>query len=386
MPFDYIIVGAGIAGITAAEELANVMDKKVLLIDKEDHVGGICYDFKDETGQLVHKHGLHVFHSNNSFVFNYLSLFTTWRKFNIKLLYRDYGTLIPVPFNFISIDKCLPSVSEEIKTSLLDNYEINSRIPIRELKDSGDKYLNMLGEYAYDRFCEYFKKLYDITDSEIEGFEDRMFPFRMSYDCRYYTSIYQGVPTYGYTEMFKNMLSNHNITVMLNKDYNEVLSIDYENYMVYYEGEEFKGHLIFTGMIDEFFDYRYGELEYNCILYDNEVVDKSKFQDNCVVIYSEDYHFTRINDYSYLSDDYSDATVAQFEYPVRYDRFDKQQNVPYYPVDLEENVKVYEKYKKLSEDYDNITFIGRLAEYKLYEMDEVVEQVLKLISEKFVDN
>lgn len=384
MSFDYIIVGAGICGITAAEELANVMNKNVLLIDKRDHIGGNCYDYVNENGNLIHKYGPHVLHTDNTQVFNYLSLFTRWNNYNHKILLKDENSLIPVPFNFISIDKCLKDYSEEIKIALIDNYKINEDIPVIELLGSDNKYLRKLGCYIYNAFSNYFKKLYGIDDEMVMGYVDQMLPFRMSYDCRYYKNIYQAEPTHGFTNMFNNMLSNHKITVMLNKDYHEIIKIDYDNNKIYYEDEEFKGHLIFTGMIDEFFDYEYGELSYNSLILENEDIKQSRFQDNATIYYSENYHFTRITDFEYLSQDLNDSTVIQFEYPVAYDRMNEEQNVPYYPLNQDKDKDIYAKYKKLADDYENVTFIGRLAEYKLVQMDECVEKVLSLIGNELI--
>lgn len=383
MSFDYIIIGAGLAGITAAEELANVMNKKVLLIEKRDHIGGNCYDFINENGTRIHKYGPHVFHTDNTIVYNYLSLFTMWNSHSHKILFKNEDTLIPVPFNLISIDKILPEVAEEIKVALLEKYNIKSQIPIKELRESENKYIRKLGDTIYTIFSKHLKKVYDIDEDEILELIDDFLPFRTSYDCRYYKNIYQVIPQDGYTNMFNNMLSNHNITITLNKDYHDIIKIDYENKKIFYEGEEFKGHLIFTGMIDEFFDFKFGKLPYRSSIFVNEVIENEVFQDIAVTYYPNEYHFTRITDYKYLSGDYSESTTIQFEYPVKYDANSEEENIPFYPIPLEKNNKLYRKYKKLSQEYDNVTFIGRLSEYKILQMDEVVEKVLNLISEKF---
>ena len=383
MPFDYIIVGAGLAGITAAEELANVMDKKVLLIEQRDHVGGNCFDYINNNGTRIHKYGPHIFHTDNTIVYNYLSLFTMWNSHGHKILFKNDDRLIPVPFNFISIDKILPEDAEEIKVALLEKYDIKSKIPIKELMESENKYIKKLGDTIYTLFAKHLKKVYEISDEEIFELIDNLLPFRTSYDCRYYHDIYQAVPRDGYTNMFNNMLSNHNITVMLNKDYHDIIKIDKKKKKIFFEDEEFKGHMIFTGMIDEFFDYKFGELPYRSSILVNEVIDNETFQDIAVTYYPTEYHFTRITDYKYISEDYSESTVIQLEYPVKYHANSEEENIPFYPIPLEKNNKIYGKYKKLSEEYDNVTFIGRLTEYKILQMDEVVEKVLNLISEKF---
>lgn len=383
MPYDYIIVGAGLAGITAAEELANVMDKKVLLIEKMDHIGGNCYDYVNENGTRIHKYGPHIFHTDNALVYNYLSLFTMWNSHSHKIMFKNNDTLIPVPFNLISIDKALPEVAEEIKVALFKKYKVKSKIPVRELMESDDKYIKKLGDTMYSMFSNHLKKVYDISDYEILELIDYLLPFRTSYDCRYHKDIYQVIPQDGYTQMFNNMLSNDNITVMLNKDYHDIIKIDHENKKIFFEDEEFMGHMIFTGMIDEFFDYRFGRLPYRSSVLVNEVIDNDTFQDIAVTYYPNEYHFTRITDYKYLCGDYLESTVIQFEYPEKYYANSKEDNVPFYPIPLEKNFKTYRKYRTLSEEYDNVTFIGRLTEYKILQMDEVVEKVLNLISEKF---
>lgn len=383
MTFDYIIVGAGIAGITAAEELANVMNAKVLIIEKQDHIGGICYDYVNEKGTNIHKYGPHVFHTNNTIVYNYLSLFTMWNRHSHKILFKHENQLIPVPFNFISIDKILPAESEDIKGALLEQYDINTTVTIKEMMHSENEYLKLLGEHIYALFSKHLKKVYGIGDGELSEFIDEFLPFRTSYDCRVYKDVYQAVPRDGYANMFSNMLSNQNITVMLNKDYKDIIKIDYETKKIFYEENEFDGHLIFTGPIDEFFDYRYGKLPYRSSVMINETVDNPSFQDIAVKYYPEEYHFTRITDFKYLNDQYIDTTTIQIEYPTEYDVDSKEGNIPLYPIPLEKNMTLYEKYRALTEEYDNVTFIGRLSEYKILQMDEVVEKVLNMMSERF---
>ena len=383
MPFDFIIVGAGLAGITAAEELANVMNKKVLLLEKRDHIGGNCYDFINENGTRVNKYGPHIFHTDNNLVYNYLSLFTMWDRHSHKILFKCDDTMVPVPFNFISIDKILPKEAEEIKSALLDKYDVKSKIPIKELVESENKHIKKLGDTIYEIFSKHLKKVYNINDNEIIEFIDKLLPFRTSYDCRYYENVYQAIPREGYTNMFNNMLSNHNITVMLNTDYHDIIKIDHKNKKIYFEDEEFEGHLIFTGMIDEFFEYKFGKLPYRSSILINEIIENDTFQDNAVIYYPEEYHFSRITDYKYLCGDYLESTTIQLEYPVEYDVTSEEENVPFYCLPLEKNKEIFKKYRKLSEEYENITFIGRLTEYETLQMDEVVEKVLKLISEKF---
>lgn len=382
MSYDYIIVGAGIAGITAAEELANVLNKKVLLIDKREHIGGNCYDYINKDGIIIHKYGPHIIHTNNTKVYDYLSLFTLWNTYNHKVLYKMDDNLIPIPFNLISIDKCLPPESQHIKKVLLDKYEVNSHVPIKELMNSSDEYLQLLGQYVYNNiFLKDYKKLYELDEDELQEFVDKMIPVQVSYDCRYYLDRYQVVPTHGYTNMFQNMLTSNNITILLETDYREIINVDHENKKIYYEGREYNGHLIFTGMIDEFFDYKYGQLPYRSLILLNEDLNEVLFQDNAVIQYPEEYHFRKITEYKYLTGQQTVNTTIQFEFPTEYSIKNEEQNIPYYPLDLEKNKNIYDKYRKLSEKYENVSFIGRLAQYELLQIDEIVEEVLNLINE-----
>lgn len=386
MSYDYIIVGAGITGITAAEEVANILEKTVLLIDKRNHIGGNCFDYVNEYGTLVHRYGPHIFHTNNPQVYNYLSLFTTWNVYNHKVVYKIGNELIPIPFNLISIDKCLPNNSEKVKDALLEEYEVNSKVLVKELIESDNESLRLLGNYIFTNiYQKEIKKIYGVEDTnQIMDFIDKMPPVIVSYDCRYYNDVYQTIPASGYTKMFENMLTNHNINVLLEKDYKDILKIDYENKKVYYEGEEFNGQIIFTGKIDEFFNYKYGELPYRSSVLLNEDIQEIMFQENATINYPDDYHFTRITEFKYITGQQNFYTTLQFEFPVEYKKDNPEQNNPFYAMDTLENKKLYERYEKLSKEFENVTFIGRLAEYKDMNMDESVEKVLDLINYKLM--
>jgi UDP-galactopyranose mutase len=194
--------------------------------------------------------------------------------------------------------------------------------------------------------------------------------------------VYQGIPRDGYTNMFNNMLSNHNINILLEKDYHDIISIDYEQKKIYLYDEEFTGEVIFTGMIDEFFNYEYGPLPYRAMVFMDETSNQEHFQENATINYPNDYHFTRITEYKYLTGQVSDKTTIQLEFPEEYDYTDKNA-IACYPIPQEKNEKLYMKYKLLADEFEQVTFIGRLAEYKYMNMDVVVEKVLNLISEKF---
>lgn len=376
MEYDYIIVGAGITGITAAEQLANVYDKKVLLIDKNDHIGGNCYDYYDESGILVHKYGPHIFHTNNEEVYSYLSLFTTWNVYNHKLVCNINNTVIPVPFNLISIDKTMQEDNQKITTALLTEYIVNDTLPLDKLKESKNPDIQKLVSYVNENiYTPYVKKIYGVDPEKICEVDGVNINITISYDCRYYQDKYQAVPSNGYTSMFENMLSNHNINILLEHDYNDIISIDLENKKVYFNDEEYTGQLIFTGMIDEFFNYCYGKLPYRSIVYMNETVDQIHFQENASIIYPNDYHFTEITEYKYITGQHARNTTIQFAFPTDYNPKYDETNIPYYPIITEENMELFRKYEKLTEKFPQITFMGRLCNYKHLNMDEAVQNV-----------
>ena len=376
MEYDYIIVGAGITGITAAEQLANVYDKKVLLIDKNDHIGGNCYDYYDESGILVHKYGPHIFHTNNEEVYSYLSLFTTWNVYNHKLVCNINNTVIPVPFNLISIDKTMQEDNQKITTALLTEYIVNDTLPLDKLKESKNPDIQKLVSYVNENiYTPYVKKIYGVDPEKICEVDGVNINITISYDCKYYQDKYQAVPSNGYTSMFENMLSNHNINILLEHDYNDIISIDLENKKVYFNDEEYTGQLIFTGMIDEFFNYCYGKLPYRSIVYMNETVDQIHFQENASIIYPNDYHFTEITEYKYITGQHARNTTIQFAFPTDYNPKYDETNIPYYPIITEENMELFRKYEKLTEKFPQITFMGRLCNYKHLNMDEAVQNV-----------
>ncbi len=380
MTYDYIIVGAGIAGITAAEQVANNLNKTVLLIDKRDHIGGNCYDYNNEYGILIHKYGPHIFHTDKTRVFNYLSQFTQWNNYSHKVLGRIENTLVPIPFNLISIDKTFPTEnSERLKDLLLSEYEVNSNIPILELKKSEDQEIQKLADYIYENiFLHYTEKQWGLNPEELDSSVTARVPIHVSYDCRYFHDAYQGLPLEGYSKMFNRMLANPNINIILDKDYKDYLTIDHENKKIYVNNEEFTGKLIFTGMIDEFFNYEYGELPYRSLIFDNETIQRQTFQENATINYPNEYHFTRITEYKLLTGQQTPYTTIQFEFPVPYRADIEEQSIPCYPIPQEKNKEQYLKYKSLADDYSNVIFLGRLAEYEYMNMDKVVDKVLSL--------
>jgi len=353
--FDYLIVGAGFAGSVLAERLATQANKKVLIIDKRDHIAGNAYDYYNNDGILIHKYGPHIFHTNSKDVFEYLGQFTPWRPYEHKVLGSVDGQLVPIPINLNTINQLygLNLNSSEVETFFASKAE-----KVSGLKTSEDVVVSKVGRELYEKFFRgYTRKMWDLDPSELDASVTARVPTRTNRDDRYFTDTYQAMPLHGYTQMFQNMLSHKNIKVMLNTDYKEIIDIiPYKN-------------LIFTGPVDEYFDYCYGKLPYRSLEFKFETIDAETFQPTGTVNYPNEQSYTRITDFKYLTGQKHSKTAIVYEFP-------KAEGDPYYPVPRPENAELYKKYQQLADSMTNTFFVGRLATYKYYNMDQVVAQAL----------
>lgn len=379
--FDYIIIGAGFAGSVIAERITNVLNKKVLIIEKRNHIGGNCYDCKDENNIIVHKYGPHLFHTNYKDVFNYLSNFTDWELYQHRVLAFIDGKKVPIPFNLNTLYMVFPeSSARRIEEKLLKKYSYNSKVPILELKNENDEDLKFLADYVYQKvFLNYTAKQWGLKPEEIDPEVTARVPILIGRDDRYFNDKYQAIPTEGYTKIFERMLNHPNIKLMLNTDFKEVINIDFENKKIYFVGQEFKGKLIVTGMVDELFDFKYGYLPYRSLDLRFETVEKEWFQEVATVNYPNDYDLTRITEFKHIHPVTTEKTTILKEYPKQYT---PNKDVPYYPVFKKENQDLYNRYKEEAEKFDNIVLVGRLAEYRYYDMDDVVKRALEVFEEK----
>lgn len=353
--FDFLIVGAGYAGSVLAERLASAANKKVLIIDKRNHIGGNAYDFYDEAGVLIHKYGPHIFHTNSKDVFDYLSKFTEWRNYQHKVLASVDGQLVPMPINLTTINTLhgLNLSSEEVEDFFASRAE-----HIKEVRTSEDVVVSKVGRDLYEKFFRgYTRKQWGLDPSELHASVTARVPARTNKDDRYFTDIYQAMPLYGYTKMFEKMLDHPNIKIMLNTDYREIRDeINFKK-------------IIYTGPVDEYFDYRYGKLPYRSLDFKFETKDQEVFQETGTINYPNDYGFTRITEFKYLTGQQHKKTTLVYEFP-------KAEGDPYYPIPRAENADLYKKYQALAEQLTNTHFVGRLATYKYYNMDQVVAQAL----------
>ena len=355
--FDYLIVGAGFAGSVLAERLASKAGKKVLIIDQRNHIGGNAYDYYNKDGILVHKYGPHIFHTNSKDVFEYLSQFTPWRQYEHKVLASVDGQLVPIPINLNTINQMygLNLSSDQVEDFFRSRAEKVDRVVTSE-----DVVVSKVGRELYEKFFRgYTRKQWDLDPSELDASVTARVPTRTNKDDRYFTDTYQAMPLYGYTKMFEKMLSHPNIKIMLNTDYKEIIdSIPYK-------------FMIYTGPVDSYFNYCYGKLPYRSLEFKFETVEAEKFQPTGTVNYPNEHPYTRITDFKYLTGQKHPKTTIVYEYP-------KAEGDPYYPVPRPENAEIYKKYQQLTTAMTNTYFVGRLATYKYYNMDQVVAQSLTL--------
>jgi UDP-galactopyranose mutase len=353
--FDYLIVGAGFAGSVLAERLATQANKKVLIIDKRDHIGGNAYDHFNTDGILIHKYGPHIFHTNSKEVFEYLGQFTEWRPYEHKVLGSVDGQLVPIPINLNTINQLY---GLNLNSAEVESFFASKAEKVAGVKTSEDVVVSKVGRELYEKFFRgYTRKMWDLDPSELDASVTARVPTRTNRDNRYFTDTYQAMPLHGYTNMFQNMLKHPNIKVMLNTDYKEIIDI-----IPYHS-------LIFTGPVDEYFNYCYGKLPYRSLEFKFETIDQEVFQPTGTVNYPNEQLYTRITDFKYLTGQKHPKTAIVYEFP-------KAEGDPYYPVPRPENAELYKKYQQLASSMTNTYFVGRLATYKYYNMDQVVAQAL----------
>lgn len=377
--FDYIVIGAGYAGSVMAERIATQLDKKVLIIEKRDHVAGNCFDYKDKNNVLIHKYGPHFFHTNNKKVFDYLSQFTSWDIYNHKVLAYIDGKKVVIPFNFNTIYNVFPkNLAIKLEEKLLAEFVYNSKVPILELKKSTDKDLQFLADYVYEKvFVHYTAKQWAMSPEDMDSAVTARVPIFIGRDDRYFNDKYQIIPSKGYSKLFYNMLKHKNIKIMLNTKFTDICEL--KDDIFYLMGKKFEGKVVYTGPVDELFDYKFGDLPYRSVDMKFETVDKEFYQEATTVNYPNNYDFTRITEFKHIHPIKTDKTTILKEYPQEYN---KGKNTPYYPILKEENSKKYIKYIEFSRKWKNIILLGRLAEYKYYDMDDIVERALKVFDEK----
>ena len=353
--FDYLIVGAGFAGSVLAERLAAGSDKKVLICDRRPHIGGNAYDHYNDAGILVHKYGPHIFHTNSREVFEYLSRFTEWRPYQHRVRASVDGQIVPIPINLDTINTLygLNLTSFEVEEFFNKVAE-----PVEHIRTSEDVVVNRVGRELYEKFFKnYTRKQWGLDPSELDATVTSRVPTRTNRDDRYFTDTYQAMPLNGFTRMFENMLDHPNIKIVLNCDYREI------------EKDIPFAEMIYTGPVDSYFDYCYGKLPYRSLEFKHETHDIQVYQSAPVVNYPNEHLYTRVTEFKYLTGQEHPKTSIVYEFP-------KSQGDAYYPVPRKENTELYARYKALADRTSNVHFVGRLATYKYYNMDQIVAQAL----------
>jgi len=352
--FDYLIVGAGFAGSVLAERLAND-GKRVLIVDRRPHIGGNAYDRYDDAGILIHPYGPHIFHTNSRDVFDYLSRFTQWRPYEHRVLASVDGQLLPIPINLDTVNRLY---GLNLTAFQLEDFFASVAEPVEQVRTSEDVVVGKVGRDLYNKFFRgYTRKQWALDPSELDASVTARVPTRTNRDDRYFADTYQAMPLHGYTRMFEAMLAHPNIKVMLNTDYREIA--DFIPH----------GHMIYTGPVDAFFDFRFGKLPYRSLEFVHETHAREQFQPTGTVNYPNDYGYTRISEFKFITGQVHPHTSVVYEYP-------RAEGDPYYPVPRAENQELYKKYAALADAHTGVTFVGRLATYRYYNMDQVVAQAL----------
>ncbi len=357
--FDYLVVGAGFAGSVVAERMARTFGKRVLVVDRRPHIGGNAYDHPNEAGILVHRYGPHIFHTNSEQVFRYLSEFTSWWPYEHRVLASVDGKLVPVPINLDTVNALygLQLDSDQVEEFLASVAE-----PRAAIRTSEDVVVSRVGRFLYRKlFQNYTRKQWGIDPSELDAQVTARIPVRTNRDDRYFGDKFQAMPRFGYTRMFENMLDHPNIHLELGVDYRDVL-----------KRVQFR-ELIFSGPVDEYFDYRFGKLPYRSLRFQHETLNTERLQPVAVVNYPNEHAYTRITEFKQLTGQAHPKTSIVYEFP-------SSEGDPYYPIPREENAALYRKYADLAAATDGVHFVGRLATYRYYNMDQVVAQALTLCS------
>lgn len=362
-----LIVGAGLSGCVIAQKIASELNKKVLIIDKRNHIAGNIHDYKDENGVTVHTYGPHAFHTNKEAVWEYLSQFTEWQPYFHHVEGYIDGQDVPIPFNFNTIEKLFPpQYANNLINNLVDAFGINKKVTIMELLQN--EQFKDFAQYVYEKvFLGYTIKQWDKKPEDIDISVSSRVPIYTSYDNRYFQDKYQAIPANGYTKMVENIINSPLIEVQLGVDFKTLDSAKFEK-------------IIYTGMIDEYFEFSLGRLPYRSLEFKLKTIDKPYYQNTAQKNFSENFDFTRITEYKHFLDEHTEKTTIAVEYPYEYE---EGVNEAYYPIPGDDNHQLYKAYRELAEKEKNTIFLGRLAEYKYYNMDQIVESALNIFEREF---
>lgn len=374
--YDSIIVGAGLAGAVLACELAK-KNKKVLVIEKRPHVGGNTYEEFDKNGVRIHLYGPHIFHTNSKEVFEYVEKYAEWYFYEHRVLGKIDGQLVPIPFNFKSIELLFDEAkAKAIKKSLLSNFKNQPKVSILDLISHKDKLIKSFGEFVYEKvFVHYTAKQWGIDIKDIDKSVINRVPVILGYDDRYFQDTYQFMPKNGYNQLINNLLADKKITIKLNTDADKLIQVVDDK--LYFDKKLFDGEVLYTGQIDKFFGYKFGKLPYRSLKFKFENHSMNYYQSTSVVNYPNEQKYTRITEFKYLTNQLARSTTTLKEYPQNY----TGNNIPYYAINNNETAELYNKYKEEASKVKGLFLCGRLAEYKYYNIDQVILKALDIAKE-----
>ena len=379
--YDALIIGAGFAGAVTARQLAEA-GRRVLVLERRDHIGGNAYDRLDQAGVLIHQYGPHIFHTNDRQVYDYLSRFTPWLDYPHKVVANlpdgKGGRLeYPVPFNLNSLEIAFgPEEGGRLGEKLIAAYGPEKKVTILELRQNPDPEIAALADYVYEHvFVHYTMKQWGTTPEQIDPNTTARVPVFLSRDCRYFQDAYQGMPLHGYTRLFEAMLDHPGIQVRLNTDARDLLDLSGPN--IRFEGEAFDGPVVYTGAVDELFGCLFGRLPYRTLDFRFETHPVDLWQSHGTVNYTVDEPYTRITEFKHMTGQtLPGATTIVKEYSRAYTGAPEE--TPYYAIINPENNALYERYAALAARHPQLHLLGRLAEYKYYNMDAIVARALAL--------
>ncbi|MBU1177658.1 UDP-galactopyranose mutase [Patescibacteria group bacterium] len=356
-----LIVGAGITGIALAERFAQA-GHKITVLEKRGEIGGNCYDYQDKNGIIVHKYGPHIFHTDNQEVWDYLSGFTDWHHYEHCVLGSIDHQLVPIPFNLNTLHQAFPAEqAQQLEKILLAEFSPGEKVPILELRQTKNKDLQLIADFVYQKiFLNYTRKQWGLEPEDIDPEVTGRVPILISRDNRYFQDKHQGIPSKGYTSMLEKMLQSENITVRLNTSYHKL------------PDRQTFDQTFYTGSIDEFFKYQLGRLKYRCFKFALKTVKQNSYQPVATVNYPNDYDYTRITEFKkFLPSTNNKTTAIGFEYPG-------DKGITGWPILNNDNSKILRKYQAEAKKLSNITFVGRLGEFKYYDMDDAVANSLAI--------
>lgn len=379
--YDVIVVGCGLSGSVAARELAE-RGKKVIILEKRNHIGGNMYDEVDENGILVQKYGPHTFHTNKKELYDYMCKYEEWEPFYLKCMAQIDGKFTPTPFNFQTIDDFYEKdKAEKLKKRIREYYGDVESKTIVELLECEDELIREYANFLFEKdYSLYTAKQWGIKPSEIDVSVLKRVPVNFSYKDRYFEDTYQIMPKHSFTQFFINLLNHENITLKLNEDALKYIEVDTDNKLVKVNGEKWNKQIVYTGPLDQLLKYKYGVLPYRSLRFDYQMKDVKSYQPAPVVAYPQEEGYTRITEYTKIPVQEKKVTKIAVEYPLMVE--EGKENEPYYPILTKKSKCIAEKYYSTVNEISNISICGRLAQFKYLNMDQTLEIAIKFFGEK----